>query len=156
DTLLLFATGKAENTMIRSFDDSMIREFKAALHDLLHELALHVVKDGEGAEKLITITVSGAASNAAARTIGMSIANSPLVKTALAAGDANWGRIVMAVGKAGEEADRDKLSITIGGVAVATHGEADSSYRETMIEGYMKGRDIAIEVDVGVGDGTAR
>ena len=116
---------------------------------------MHVVKDGEGAEKLVTITVSGADSNAAAKKIGMSIANSPLVKTALAASDANWGRIVMAVGKAGEKANRDKLMIKIGGVVVAKNGEADPKYREWQIAAHMKGRDIKIEVDVGIGKGNA-
>lgn len=145
DTLLMFATGKARNKA----DD--YSEFEKALHAVLHELALHMVKDGEGAEKLVTITVSGAASPKAARTIGMSIANSPLVKTALAASDANWGRIVAAVGKAGEKADRDKLSIKIGGISVAKNGEADPTYKEEQIVPHMQGRDIKIEVDVGVG-----
>ena len=145
DTLMLFATGKAGNPA------GDYNDFKKALHSLLHELALHVVKDGEGAEKLVTITIAGAQSEKAARTIGMSIANSPLVKTALAASDANWGRIVMAVGKAGEAANRDKLSIRIGGVQVAKNGDADPTYKELMLEGHLKGRDIKIEVDVGVG-----
>jgi glutamate N-acetyltransferase/amino-acid N-acetyltransferase len=114
-----------------------------------------VVKDGEGAEKLITITVSGAESISAARIIGMSIANSPLVKTALAAADANWGRIVMAVGKAGQKADRDKLSIRIGGVQVAKDGAAAQGYDEASIAPHMQGRDILIEVDVGVGSSTS-
>jgi len=149
DTLLLFATGKAKNPAADYAD------FKRALHEVLYELALHVVKDGEGAEKLVTINVSGAASSAAAKKIGMSIANSPLVKTALAASDANWGRIVMAVGKAGEKANRDKLMIKIGGVVVAKNGEADPAYQESQITGYMKSRDIKIEVDVGVGTGKA-
>jgi glutamate N-acetyltransferase / amino-acid N-acetyltransferase len=156
DTLLLFATGKAGNKPVADPADPALSGFAAALHDVLKELALHVVKDGEGAEKLVTITVSGAASDAAARRIGMSIANSPLVKTALAASDANWGRIVMAVGKAGEAADRDRLRIVIGKVVVASNGEADPSYREEKIASYMKGREIEIEVDVGVGNGRAR
>jgi glutamate N-acetyltransferase / amino-acid N-acetyltransferase len=150
DTLLVFATAAAKNTA------GDYTEFKNALRDLLQELALHIVKDGEGAEKLVTITITGAVSDKAARTIGMSIANSPLVKTALAASDANWGRIVMAVGKAGEAADRDKLMIKIGGVVVARDGMADANYRESQIEPHMKGRDIQIEVDVGVGSGKAR
>jgi glutamate N-acetyltransferase/amino-acid N-acetyltransferase len=149
DTLLLFATGQAKNP-VADYD-----EFRTALYDVLHELALHVVKDGEGAEKLVTITITGAASDKAARKIGMSIANSPLVKTALAASDANWGRIVMAVGKSGEQAERDKLSITIGGVSVAKNGEADPTYQEAQIVPHMKGRSITIEVDVGVGKGAA-
>ena len=145
DTVLVFATGKAGN----SADD--YTDFKHAMNELLHELALHIVKDGEGAEKLVNITVNGAESENAARTIGMSIANSPLVKTALAASDANWGRIVMAVGKAGEKADRDKLSIAIGGVSVATQGEVDPAYQESHLETHMQGRDIRITVNVGVG-----
>jgi len=150
DTLLLFATGAAENP-VGDYTD-----FKRALHEVLHELALHVVKDGEGAEKLVTITVKGAASDFAAKRIAMSIANSPLVKTALAASDANWGRIVMAVGKAGEAANRDKLMIRIGGIVVAREGMADPDYQEAQIAPHMKGRDITIEVDVGVDEGTAR
>jgi len=149
DTLLLFATGKAGN---KTGDTS---DFKRALRELLHELALHVVKDGEGAQKLVKIIVSGAESHAAAKKIAMSIANSPLVKTALAASDANWGRIVMAVGKAGQKADRDKLSITIGGVSVAKNGAADPSYKESQIESHMQGREIDITVDVGIASGTA-
>jgi len=149
DTALLFATGKAGNPEIT--DAAKAKEFATALHEVLHELALHIVKDGEGAERLVAITVNGAQTPKAARTIGMHIANSPLVKTALAAGDANWGRIVMAVGKAGEKADRDKLTITIGGVTVAKDGQADPSYHESQIESHMKGRNIAITVDVGVG-----
>ncbi len=149
DTLLVFATGKAENA------EGDYSDFKRALHAVLHNLALQVVKDGEGAEKLVTIKVSGAESKNAAKNIAMSIANSPLVKTAIAASDANWGRIVMAVGKAGENADRDKLSIKIGGVSVAKNGEADPSYNESQIVEHMQGRDITIDVDVGVGSESA-
>lgn len=149
DTLLMFATGKAGNAA------GDLAEFRAALTSLLHELALHVVKDGEGAEKLVTIHLTGAEHDKAARRIALSIANSPLVKTALAASDANWGRIVMAVGKAGERADRDALTIRIGGVTVAEQGGAASSYEEKNITAHMQGRDIVIEVDVGVGQGRA-
>lgn len=152
DTLLLFATGKAGNKTPAAKD---LAAFGKALESLLQELALHVVKDGEGAEKLITVNVTGAASDKAAKKIGMSIANSPLVKTAIAAGDANWGRIVMAVGKAGEKANRDKLSIKIGGVQVAKNGAAASNYREEQITSHMKGRDIIIDTDVGIGKGKA-
>ncbi len=151
DTLILFATGQAGNPTLAAPDAA----FKKALHEVLHELALHMVKDGEGAEKLVTINISGADSTKAAHRIGMSIANSPLVKTALAAGDANWGRIVMAVGKAGEKADRDKLTIKIGGVVVAKNGEADPDYKEAQIDAHMKARDIKIDVDVGVGNAFA-
>lgn len=147
DTLLLFATGKAGNTA------GDYGDFKRALHEVLHELALHMAKDGEGAEKLITIKITGAESDKAARAIGMSIGNSPLVKTAIAASDANWGRIVAAIGKAGQKADRDRLAIKIGGVSVAKNGEADPSYQESQIAAHMKGRDIVIEADVGVGSG---
>ncbi len=150
DTLLVFATGKAGND-----ERADIGDFKKALHEVLHELALHVVKDGEGAEKLITINVTGATSAKAARAIGMSIANSPLVKTALAASDANWGRIVMAVGKSGEAADRDKLAIHIGGVSVAKDGMVDPTYQESSLASHMQGRDIHISVEVGVGTASA-
>jgi len=150
DTLLLFATGKAGNDA-----NADLAEFEKALYEVLHELALHVVKDGEGAEKLVTIKITGAQSEKAARTIGMSIANSPLVKTALAASDANWGRIVMAVGKSGEAADRDRLAITIGGVSVAKDGMVDPSYKEASVVPHMEGRDIQISVDVGVGQAEA-
>lgn len=149
DSLMVFATGKAANIT------NDLSEFKTALTSLLHELALYVVKDGEGAEKLITIKITGAENDAAAKRIGMSIANSPLVKTALAASDANWGRIVMAVGKAGEKANRDQLCITIGGVSVAKNGEADPDYREADIAAHMQGRDIMIDVDVGIHSGSA-
>jgi glutamate N-acetyltransferase/amino-acid N-acetyltransferase len=115
-----------------------------------------VVRDGEGAQKFVTIDVTGAASAAAARRIGLAIANSPLVKTAIAAGDANWGRIVMAVGKAGEKANRDRLKIAIGGVAVAANGEAVPGYDETPVAAHMAGREIDIAVDVGIGRGRAR
>ncbi len=149
DTLLVFATGKAGNT------DGDLSDFNRALHEVLHDLALQIVKDGEGAEKLVTIKVSGAESKNAAKIIAMSIANSPLVKTALAASDANWGRIVMAVGKAGQKADRDKLCISIGGVIVAHNGSAAPDYDESKIQGHMTGRDIKIDVDVGVGSASA-
>jgi glutamate N-acetyltransferase/amino-acid N-acetyltransferase len=155
DTLLVFATGKAGNKPPQFAADASAAGFGKALYEVLHELALHVVKDGEGAEKLITIRVTGAASDVAARRIGLSIANSPLVKTAIAAEDANWGRIVAAVGKAGERADRDKLAIKIGGVVVAKDGAVAPGYQESSIESHMKGRDIAIDVDVGIDGGKA-
>jgi glutamate N-acetyltransferase/amino-acid N-acetyltransferase len=155
DTLLLAATGTAGNKKITDKADPDLRLFRRALDDLLMDLALQVVKDGEGAEKLVTITVSGAASARAARRIGLTIANSPLVKTAIAGEDANWGRIVMAVGKAGEKADRDKLSISMGGVVLAEKGERAPDFDEAPVAAHMKGRDIQIEVDVGVGRGKA-
>ena len=122
---------------------------------MCHDLALQVARDGEGAEKLIEITLSGAESDKAAHRIAMSIANSPLVKTAIAGEDANWGRVVMAIGKAGEKAIRDKIKIKIGGVQVAKSGMRDPAYKEAEIMPHMKGRHIVIEADVGVGKGKA-
>jgi glutamate N-acetyltransferase/amino-acid N-acetyltransferase len=119
------------------------------------DLALQVVRDGEGAQKLIRIDVTGAVTNRSAHRIGLSIANSPLVKTAIAGEDANWGRIVMAVGKAGEPADRDRLSVAMGGVWMAKHGEVVPDYDETPVVAHMKGREIHIEVDLGLGRGRA-
>ncbi len=113
------------------------------------------MKDGEGAEKFVAITVTGAESDAAARRIGLAIGNSPLVKTAIAGKDANWGRIVMAVGKAGERAERDRLKIAIGGITVARAGKVAPNYREADLKPHMAGRDIDIAVDVGVGKGRA-
>jgi glutamate N-acetyltransferase/amino-acid N-acetyltransferase len=156
DTVLLFATGAARARgapAIASASSPEGRAFAAALHDLMHELALWVVKDGEGLTKFVTIDVAGAESDVAARRIGFSIANSPLVKTAIAGGDPNWGRVVMAVGKAGEAADRDKLSITYGDIQVARDGERAPTYDEQKVAAYMAGREIAIRVDLGLGSG---
>jgi glutamate N-acetyltransferase/amino-acid N-acetyltransferase len=155
DTLLLCATGAAKHRRIAGAGDPALASFRRALDEVLRDLAHQVVKDGEGAEKFVEIAVTGAASPRAARRIGFSIANSPLVKTAIAGADANWGRIVMAVGKAGEKADRDRLRIAIGGVAVAEKGGAVEGYDETPVVAHMKGRDIRIAVDVGVGKGAA-
>ena len=152
DTLLAFATGQGPaHRPVTRLGDPRLKGFRKALDCVLVDLAHQVVRDGEGAQKFIAVTVTGATSKKAARRIGMSIANSPLVKTAIAGEDANWGRIVMAVGKAGEKADRDRLAISIGGVLVAEHGVAHPDYVEAQLVGHMKGRDIAIEVDVGVG-----
>jgi len=153
DTLMLFATGKAGNARIKDATDKRLADFKAKLFDLLLDLALQVVRDGEGATKFVTIHVTGAAGKRAARKIGMSIANSPLVKTAIAGEDANWGRVVAAVGKAGEKANRDKLSIRMGGVLVADKGEMAHGYDEAPVTAHFKGKEIVIEVDVGVGKG---
>ena len=120
---------------------------------MLIDLAQQIVRDGEGAEKFITIAVSGAASSQAAKRVGLAIGNSPLVKTAIAAGDANWGRIVMAVGKAGEKADRDRLAISLGGVKIAAKGSAVPGYDEAPVARHMAGRDIRIAVDLGIGKG---
>lgn len=155
DALLLFATGQAGHAPVTKVDEPRLQGFEKALDSLLIDLAHQVVKDGEGAQKFVEIRVGGAASNDAARRIGLSIGNSPLVKTAIAGEDANWGRIVMAVGKSGELADRDKMGIAIGGIQIAKDGEPLPDYDETPVAAHMKGRDIEIDVDVGVGDGQA-
>ncbi|KAF0118500.1 MAG: glutamate N-acetyltransferase / amino-acid N-acetyltransferase [Rhodospirillaceae bacterium] len=155
DTLLLFATGTADHAPITMVTDPRLAGFRTRLNEILLDLAHQVVKDGEGIAHFVTITVSGATSFSAARKIGLAIANSPLVKTAIAGGDANWGRIVMAVGKAGEKADRDRLRIRIGGVMVTENGGPVAGYDETPVTAHMQGRHIVIEVDVGVGRGKA-
>ena len=156
DTLLLFATGAAGNEPVTEWRDRRLRAFAAALDEVLIDLAQQVVRDGEGASKFIAIDVSEAASARAAKRIALAIANSPLVKTAIAGEDANWGRIVMAVGKAGEKADRDRLSISIGGVEVARNGQRVPDYDEAPVAAHMKGQEIDIAVGVGVGRGRAR
>lgn len=153
DTLMLFATGQASHAAITGPGEPALRDFRAKLQDLLKDLALQVVRDGEGAQKLIEISVSGAASERAARRIALAIADSPLVKTAIAGEDANWGRIVMAVGKSGQKADRDRLAIDIGGVAVARDGTRVEGYDEAPVAAHMKGQEIVVAVDVGVGSG---
>jgi glutamate N-acetyltransferase/amino-acid N-acetyltransferase len=153
DTVLLFATGEARHPRIPAEGGPLLREFRAALADLLLDLALRVVRDGEGAQKLIRIDVTGAASARSARKVGLAIANSPLVKTAIAGGDANWGRIVMAVGKSGEPADRDRLSVAIGGTWMAKAGGVVPGYDETPVVAHMQGREIAVAVDLGLGSG---
>ena len=157
DTVLLFATGKAERRScprIADGDDPRLGDFRAALFDLMRDLAHQIVKDGEGLTKFVAVTVKGAESKTAARNIAKAICNSPLVKTALAGEDPNWGRIVMAVGKAGEAADRDRLAIWFGDIEVAKDGEVAPGYAEADGAAYMKHPEIAITVDVGVGDGT--
>ncbi|HUF55682.1 MAG TPA: bifunctional glutamate N-acetyltransferase/amino-acid acetyltransferase ArgJ [Thermohalobaculum sp.] len=155
DTLIVAATGRAEMAPLTDRRDRRYRAFAGALETVLRDLALQVVRDGEGATKLAQITVTGAKSAKAAKRIALSIANSPLVKTALAGEDPNWGRIVMAVGKAGEAADRDRLSIRFGDIAVAEEGWVAGSYREEDGAAYMKRRELEIAVDVGVGQGRA-
>jgi glutamate N-acetyltransferase / amino-acid N-acetyltransferase len=158
DTLLLFATGAAAadgQASVENVDDARFAGFKAALNDLLKDLALQVVRDGEGARKMVEITVKGAESDLAAKKIALSIANSPLVKTAVAGEDANWGRIVMAVGKSGEMADRDRLAIWFGEVRVAVNGERDPDYSEAATTAVMEKQDIPVTVDIGLGSGTA-
>ncbi|MBE1236083.1 bifunctional glutamate N-acetyltransferase/amino-acid acetyltransferase ArgJ [Phaeovibrio sulfidiphilus] len=155
DTLLVFATGKAGNAPVTDLEDPRLDGFRAALFSVLLDLAHQVVRDGEGATRFVTVTVTGATSNDAAKRIALAIANSPLVKTAIAGADANWGRVVMAVGKSGEEADRDRLRIAIGGVVISENGEAVEGYDETPVAEHMKGQEILIEADIGLGDGRA-
>ena len=155
DTLLVGATGKARMAPIASRRAPRYRAFHDALGGVMRDLAIQVVKDGEGASKIIAITVTGAKSDRAARRIGLAIANSPLVKTAIAGEDPNWGRVVMAVGKSGEAADRDRLSISFGDVLVAENGWVAPSYSEEAGAAYMKRRELEIGVDVGIGAGRA-
>ncbi len=155
DTVLAFATGRAGNPPLASLDSPGAHAFAAALHDVCRQLAQLVVRDGEGASKFIAIAVTGAVSDASARRIGLAIANSPLVKTAIAGEDANWGRVVMAVGKAGEPADRDRLSIGFGGIWAAREGLPLADYDEAPVAAHLKGREITIAVDIGLGDGRA-
>ena len=155
DSLVVTATGKAAMEEVTSVSDPRAAAFADALRGVMLELAHLVVRDGEGATKFIEIIVNGAESDAAAKTVGLSIANSPLVKTAFAGEDPNWGRIVMAVGKAGEAADRDKLSISFGDILVADKGWVSPDYREEDGADYMKGQDLNVSVDLGVGEGSA-
>ena len=149
DSLLVAATG-ASGVPVAGSD-----AFEGALHDVMRDLAHQVVRDGEGATKFVEITVQGAETEGAARRIGLSIANSPLVKTAIAGEDPNWGRVVMAVGKSGEAADRDRLSIWFGDILVAENGWVSPAYREEDGAAYMTAQDLSIRVDVGVGDAAA-
>jgi glutamate N-acetyltransferase / amino-acid N-acetyltransferase len=155
DTVLAFATGKAGNSPLASFGDAGADAFAAALHDVCRQLAQLVVRDGEGAQKFIEIGITGAVSDESARRIGLAVANSPLVKTAIAGEDANWGRVVMAVGKAGEPADRDRLSIGFGGTWCARDGLPLADYDEAPVAAHLKGREVTIAVDLGLGDGRA-
>ena len=158
DTLILFATGKAEKhgaPRISDPKDARLAGFRRALNRILKNLARQVVRDGEGATKEIEITVTGAKSSRSAKRVALSIANSPLVKTAAAGEDANWGRVVMAVGKAGEPAERDRLAIWFGDVRVAYQGERDPTYSEDAASAHMQRDEISIRVDLGIGPGKA-
>lgn len=158
DTVLLFATGKAADKgvpPIASMDDPRVETVRAALADVMLDLSHQIVKDGEGARKFVEIEIQGAESDASAKTIALSVANSPLVKTAVAGEDANWGRVVMAVGKAGEPADRDRIAIWFGDIRVAVEGERDPNYSEEAASAVMKEEEIKIRVDLGVGSGQA-
>jgi glutamate N-acetyltransferase/amino-acid N-acetyltransferase len=156
DTLLAFATGAAGGKIISDAKDPRAYALGAAFKQVLADLAQQVARDGEGATKFITVDVEGAESDQSARRVALSIANSPLVKTAIAGEDANWGRVVMAVGKAGEPADRDKLAIYFGDIRVAVEGERDASYDEAKTSAYMKAQEITVKVNLNLGAGTAR
>jgi glutamate N-acetyltransferase/amino-acid N-acetyltransferase len=157
DTLMFFATGKAAGCpRIARASDPRLKAFRQALQQVLANLSEQIARDGEGARKLVEIVVEGAVSKASARRIAMSIANSPLVKTAIAGEDANWGRVVMAVGKAGEPADRDRLSIWFGGIRVAHKGARDPGYDEGEVSAAMKKPEISLKVALGLGKGRDR
>jgi glutamate N-acetyltransferase / amino-acid N-acetyltransferase len=158
DTCLLFATGAAAargQKIVSEAGDPRLEAFSAALHDLMRDLAIQVAKDGEGLSKFVTFEIGGAESWAAARTIALACANSPILKAAIAGEDPNWGRVVMAIGKSGEAADRDKLSIWFGPHLVAKDGERAPDYVEKTVAAYMQGREIVIRADVGVGNASA-
>ncbi|MEE9347643.1 MAG: bifunctional glutamate N-acetyltransferase/amino-acid acetyltransferase ArgJ [Robiginitomaculum sp.] len=155
DTVMLAASCQAGHARISDIDDARLGGFKIALSGVMQDLALQVVKDGEGARKFVTIKVSGAVSDASAKRIGLSVANSPLVKTAIAGEDANWGRIVMAVGKAGEPAERDLLSISMGSHVLASEGQLAPNYKEEDGAAYMKNAELTLSIDMGLGKGSA-
>jgi glutamate N-acetyltransferase/amino-acid N-acetyltransferase len=154
DTVLLCATQRAKHPPVTDPADRRLADFRRALDTVMIDLAQQVARDGEGAQKFVTIEVTGAETARAARSIGLAIGNSPLVKTALSAGDPNWGRIVMAVGKAGEKIDPDRLAISIGGIPILADGGPVPGYDEAPVAEYMKGHEITIAVDIGIG--TAR
>ena len=155
DSCLLFATGAARHRRIGRAGDPLLRSFRAALEAVLTDLAQQIVRDGEGAQKLVAIAVRGAASEAAARKLGLAIANSPLVKTAIAGEDPNWGRIVAVVGRAGVAFDQARLSIWIGAERAAANGVADPGFDEPAAARHMKGQEIEVAVEIGSGPGTA-
>lgn len=156
DTLFVFATGAAPVGAVVDAGDPRAQPFRQALSEVLRELAILVVRDGEGATKLIEVTVTGAADDASARRIGLAIANSPLVKTAIAGEDANWGRVVMAIGKSGESVETPRVRIAFGGIDVARNGARVAGQDEAPVTAHLKGSEIAIAVEVGVADGQAR
>lgn len=157
DTVIAFATGKnGNNDIINDSDDPRLADFKAKMADICLDLAHQIVRDGEGASKFVTINVKGAQHDEAAKVIAFSIANSPLMKTAIAGEDPNWGRLIMAVGKAGEQANRDKISIWIGDQHVAKDGLVLETYEESIAADYMKGNEVSFTVDVGIASGQAR
>ncbi len=155
DTLLAFATGAAGNARISDAQSAEGQKLGAALQSVMRDLAHLVVKDGEGATKFVEVAVTGAADDASAQIVALAIANSPLVKTAVAGEDPNWGRVVMAVGKSGEPADRDKIAIRFGDILVAENGWVSPDYTEQQGVDYMKQQDLRIATDLGIGDGAA-
>jgi len=156
DTVILIATGHAANQPVATADDPRLDDFRRALDQVMQDLAQQVVRDGEGATKFITVTIRGAANDQTAHQIGMSIANSPLVKTAIAGEDANWGRIVMAAGKVGAGLDQSQICVAIGGIQIAADGARVEDYDEAPVAAHMKGDMIDIDVSVGQGMGAAR
>ncbi|MEM7193768.1 MAG: bifunctional glutamate N-acetyltransferase/amino-acid acetyltransferase ArgJ [Pseudomonadota bacterium] len=155
DTCLIFASGRASHMAITDGDSEHLIDFKERLADLMQDLAIQIVRDGEGATKLVRIDVQGAGTDDDARLVGKSIANSPLVKTAIAGEDANWGRIVMAVGKSGALVDQNRLNISIGGVAITANGAPLPDYDEIPVASHLKGSEIDVAVDLGMGTGHA-
>ena len=155
DTILLLATGHADHRPIIEVKDSALENFRSALQAVMQDLALQIVRDGEGAQKLITITISKAKTNEIARHLGLSIANSPLVKTAIAGADLNWGRIIMALGKTEYAVERDRIVLAIGGITVLDHGRAITSYDHHVLDAHLQGREVAIDIDLGLGSGKA-
>ncbi|MEQ8989686.1 MAG: bifunctional ornithine acetyltransferase/N-acetylglutamate synthase, partial [Marinovum algicola] len=157
DMCLLFATGMGPaHRAVERADDPALADFARALEDVLRDLAIQVARDGEGAQKLITIDVTGAEDERAARAVALAIGNSPLVKTAIAGEDPNWGRVVMAIGKSGAQADRDRITIRFGDTLVAENGWVHPDYQEADAAAHMEGDHIAIAVDLGIGDGKKR
>lgn len=155
DTLLCFATGKANNENIPDYNDHRLDDFKKSINKTCLSLAHQIVKDGEGASKFIEIDIKGAESDVSAKKIGLAIANSPLVKTAMAGEDANWGRIVMAIGKSGENAKRDKLSIHIGGYQIVKEGQLNPNYNEEDVANHMKNQNINVGVNLNIANGSS-
>ena len=156
DTFMVAATGLAGNKKIVGQETSDARKFKAGLQSVMLSLAQQIARDGEGATKFVEISVVGAENNSDAKKVAKSIANSPLVKTAISGEDPNWGRVVMAVGKSGAKADRDLLAIGFGNILVAENGQVADSYKEELGQDYMKGQEILITVDLGLGKGSSR
>ena len=157
DTVLAFATGKAmtgkNERIISRTSDSRLIKFREAFSEIMHDLAIQIVKDGEGAKKLIQIRVSGAENTSSAKKIARSVANSPLVKTAVGASDPNWGRIIMAIGKTKEKINPKKINLKIGSNIIIKDGEVSRSYSETRTKKYMRGKDILLDINLGIGNG---